>query len=87
MSFISAIVDFLIVAFSIFIAIRTFQKLNERTKKEMEKIMKKEKEEAEQSEKEEPTIKLCPHCFSEIHIKATRCPHCTSELVEKETEQ
>jgi len=27
-----------------------------------------------------PTTKNCPHCFSSIHIKATRCPSCTSEL-------
>jgi large conductance mechanosensitive channel len=24
--------------------------------------------------------KECPHCLSEIPLKATRCPHCTSEL-------
>lgn len=24
--------------------------------------------------------KECPHCASEIPLKATRCPHCTSEL-------
>ena len=29
---------------------------------------------------EEPTTKVCPFCFSEINIKATRCPHCTSDL-------
>ncbi|MCR5502663.1 MAG: large conductance mechanosensitive channel protein MscL [Lachnospiraceae bacterium] len=28
----------------------------------------------------DPTTKTCPHCQSEIPIKATRCPHCTSEL-------
>ena len=27
-----------------------------------------------------PTTKDCPHCFSVIHIKATRCPNCTSEM-------
>lgn len=27
-----------------------------------------------------PSIKSCPHCFSNIHAKATRCPQCTSEL-------
>jgi large conductance mechanosensitive channel len=27
-----------------------------------------------------PVTKDCPHCFSAIHIKATRCAHCTSEL-------
>ena len=28
-----------------------------------------------------PATKKCPHCMSEIDIKATRCPHCTSELL------
>ncbi|RJP54864.1 MAG: large conductance mechanosensitive channel protein MscL [Anaerolineaceae bacterium] len=29
----------------------------------------------------EPTTRECPHCFSTIHIKATRCPNCTSEIM------
>ena len=32
----------------------------------------------------EPTLKICPFCYSEINIKASKCPHCTSEL-EKQT--
>ena len=28
----------------------------------------------------EVTTKVCPHCLSEINIKADRCPHCTSKL-------
>lgn len=27
-----------------------------------------------------PTTKECPHCCTQIPIKATRCPNCTSEL-------
>lgn len=27
-----------------------------------------------------PTIKECPHCFTNIPLKATRCPNCTSQL-------
>lgn len=27
-----------------------------------------------------PSTKECPHCLSEIPLKATRCAHCTSEL-------
>jgi large conductance mechanosensitive channel len=26
------------------------------------------------------TTKTCPHCFTEIPMKATRCPHCTSQI-------
>ncbi|MCI8362735.1 MAG: large conductance mechanosensitive channel protein MscL [Clostridia bacterium] len=89
-SFITTIVDFLIIAFSIFIAIRTFNKLNNKTKENLEKITKNskrskknKKEESTQEEKvEEPTTKVCPFCFSEINYKARKCPHCTSDLEE-----
>ena len=27
-----------------------------------------------------PTTKSCPHCLSEIPIKATKCAHCTSSV-------
>lgn len=80
-SFITTIVDFLIIAFSIFIAIRTFTKLNNKAKENMQKLMKKEEEE---KAKEEPTTKLCPYCYSEINIKASRCAHCTAILNETE---
>ena len=68
-NFISEIVNFLIIALSIFIAIKTASKLSA-------KIVKKEKA------VEEATVKECPHCYSEISIKATKCPHCTSDIVE-----
>lgn len=28
----------------------------------------------------EPVEKLCPHCYFDIPIQATRCGHCTSQL-------
>ncbi len=91
-SFITTIVDFLIIAFSIFIAIRTFNKLNDKTKENLEKMTKNNKllkknkkdEVIEEEVVEEPTTKECPFCFSEINYKATKCPHCTSDLVEVE---
>lgn len=83
-SFITTIIDFLIIAFSIFIAIRSFNKLNDKTKENMEKMAKNNKflknKIHEETVKEEPTTKICPYCFSEINIKATKCPHCTSDL-------
>lgn len=27
-----------------------------------------------------PTTKECPHCLTQVPLKATRCPACTSEL-------
>ena len=62
--FINAVVSFLIVAFVIFLLIRTINRM-------------KREEEAPPAE---PTTKECPHCLSTIPIKATRCAHCTSEL-------
>ena len=83
-SFITAVVDFLIIAFSIFIVIRAINKLNDKTKENVEKIAKKAKKgkkgKTDEPVKEEPTTKVCPYCLSEINIKATRCPHCTSKL-------
>lgn len=90
-NFLTTIVDFLIIAFSIFIALKTANTLNKRAevlakggfdKITDNKLLKKYKKKDEPIP--EPTIKTCPYCFSEINAKATRCPHCTSEL-EKET--
>lgn len=64
--FINAIIDFLIVAFVIFLVIKGVNK--------MQTLKKKEEAPAA------PTTKECPHCCTEIPIKATRCPHCTSQL-------
>lgn len=65
--FINNIIDFLIVAFSIFFVIRQFNHL----------IRKKDGVEAV------PTSKTCDYCCTEIPIKAIRCPHCTAELDSK----
>lgn len=63
--FINNIIDFLIVAFTIFFVIR---QLNRFSKKKEEYIP------------EPAKTKECKYCFSEIHIDASRCSHCTSEL-------
>ena len=87
-AFITTIIDFLIIAFSIFIAIRTINKLNDKTKENMEKMAKKNKlfknKKKKEEPKPEPTTKVCKYCLSEINIKAIKCPHCTSDLVDKE---
>ena len=83
-AFLTTIVDFLIIAFSIFVAIRSINKLNDKTKENMEKMVKKNKflrkKQKEEIKKEEPTTKVCPYCFLEVNIKATKCPHCTSNI-------
>lgn len=68
-NFISAIINFLIMAFVVFCLVKAINTVADRAKKE-------EEEEAPA----EPTTKECPFCKSEIAIEATRCPHCTSQL-------
>ena len=63
-AFINTVISFIIVAFAVFLVIRSINKL------------KREKEEPAA----EPTTKTCPYCQSTIPVKATRCPLCTSEL-------
>ncbi len=77
--FIQAIIDFLLVALSIFVVIRIMMS----TKKKLEALRKKKEEEAAAEEAAAPTTKVCPFCKSEIAIDATRCAHCTSKLDEE----
>lgn len=83
-NFITAIVNFLIIAFSIFLVITYLNKFNKKMEAislgQVEKITKKFGKQAQKEEVTEPTVKVCPFCFSEIPYKATRCAHCTSEL-------
>ena len=71
--FITAFINFVILAFVIFMMVKGINKL--RTSVEPKK------EEAPAAPAE-PTEKTCPFCQSTISIKATKCPHCTSELTE-----
>ncbi len=74
--FIQTIIDFLLIALSIFVVIKIMMGF----KKKLEALKKKEEEIA--AAEATPTTKVCPFCKSEIAIDATRCAHCTSELAE-----
>ena len=65
-SFLAGLLDFLIMAFIVFLFVRWVNKLRNANK-------------APEAPKA-PTTKVCPYCLSDIKIEATRCPHCTSEL-------
>ncbi len=65
-SFITAIINFLIIAIVLFLLVKGMNKL----------INLRKKEEPEAA----PTTKKCPFCKTDIDIEATRCPHCTSEV-------
>ncbi|MDY5949393.1 MAG: large conductance mechanosensitive channel protein MscL [Oscillospiraceae bacterium] len=69
-SFISAILNFLIMALIIFIFVKAINTVAEKARKPEAPA--------------EPTTKKCPYCKSEISIEATRCPNCTSQLEEAE---
>ncbi len=69
-SFITAVINFLIMAFVIFMLVKGINKVAE--------LGKKKEEEAPA----EPTTKICPYCKSEISIEAVKCPCCTSDIKE-----
>ena len=65
-SFITAVINFLIMALVIFIMVKGINNLRNIRK--------------QPEEEQAPTTKVCPFCKTEIDIEATRCPNCTSEL-------
>ncbi|WP_195574502.1 large conductance mechanosensitive channel protein MscL [Paenibacillus sp. 1001270B_150601_E10] len=67
-SFINTVIDFILVAFCVFILVKVINTVHR--KKNVEEV------------KEEPTTKTCPYCITEIALEATRCPNCTSQLEE-----
>lgn len=62
--FVNAVISFLIVSFSVFLLVRSINKMKKQA--ETPPVV--------------PVSKDCPFCFSVIPIKAVRCGHCTSEL-------
>ena len=86
-AFITAVINFLIVAFVLFIIIKAVNTANKKSKERLEKIAskvtKKGKKNEEVTVETEPETKLCRYCMTEISYKATRCPHCTSILDEE----
>lgn len=87
-TFITAVINFLIVAMILFLMVKAINVANKKSKEKLEKlsakIPKKGKKGAAEEVPAEPETKLCPFCLTEIAYKATRCPHCTSEIKDKE---
>lgn len=67
-NFITAIINFILMAVVIFLLIKFINKISKIGKKVQDEI---------------PTTKDCSFCMTKIDIKATRCPHCTSMLIEE----
>lgn len=66
----SVIINFIIIAFCIFVVVKIINSLSEKV---------------HPTAPAAPTTKVCPYCKTEIPIEATRCPHCTSQLPAEET--
>lgn len=64
-AFLNTVIDFLIVAFVIFLLIRQINRL---------------KRQPEKAAPAAPTTRECTYCLSTVPLKAVRCSHCTSEL-------
>jgi len=62
--FVNTIINFVILAFAIFIMVKGVNQLRR----------------PKPAPAAEPTTKNCPYCISTIPVKASRCPQCTSEL-------
>ncbi len=62
--FLNTIISFILIAFAVFLLVRTINRLRRQ----------------EEAPAPVPTTKECSYCFSSIPIKATRCPNCTSDL-------
>lgn len=71
-AFITEVINFIIMAFVVFLLVKGINRLTASHKAT--------------EEEPAPTTKKCPFCCSEISIEATRCPHCTSVLEEQPTE-
>ncbi len=65
-AFINTVVDFVIVAFAMFMLVQWYQTMAERFQAP--------------APIEAPKTRDCPYCVSQIPIAATRCPHCTSQI-------
>lgn len=71
--FLNALISFIIVAFAVFILIKTINTLQEKM------LASEKREEAAAA----PITKKCPFCCTEIPLDACRCPNCTSEIPSK----
>ena len=65
-AFINTLISFVMVAFAVFLLIKFINKLKAAAEREAAEVA--------------PATKVCPKCFSEININATKCPHCTADL-------
>ncbi len=68
-AFINTIINFLIIAFAIFLMVTLVYKIQKKYQKPVTPAP--------------VTTKKCPYCKTDIPIDAVRCPNCTSDLTNK----
>jgi len=66
-AFITSVINFIIMAFVVFILVKGINKINKSKKRKADKAV----------------TKKCPYCCSAIPEQATRCPECTSQLLKR----
>ena len=76
-AFISAIINFLIIAFVVFLLVKFINKVQTLGSSVSSKVTHKDGEEVVEKA---PT---CPFCKEEVNVGATRCSHCAAELPEE----
>lgn len=69
-AFLSAIINFIIMALIIFCIVKAVNKAMSLGHKKEDEVV------------EEVKTKICPFCKSEIAVDAVKCPHCTSDITE-----
>lgn len=65
--FVNVLIDFIIVAFCVFLLVKFLNRLSR-------------KKAVQDDAPTAPDTKTCPYCISEVPAAASRCGHCTSEL-------
>ncbi|MCL1804003.1 MAG: large conductance mechanosensitive channel protein MscL [Eubacteriaceae bacterium] len=63
-AFLTSVINFLIMAFVVFVLTRAINKMLSPAKKEEEPI----------------PDRFCPYCKTKVHLEATKCPSCTSQI-------
>ena len=68
--FLNTVISFIIVAFAVFLLVKTVNTVREKV----------EAKELKEQQEATPTTKKCPYCCSDVALDAVKCPYCTSDL-------
>lgn len=83
-AFFGSIINFLIVALTVFFVMKAFNKAQEIGSEKAISLKKLAGKDCAENASEKPAAPVCPFCLEEIKVGATRCPHCTGVLPRQE---